>query len=86
MTRLISASTLLVIASLISGPLLAAQPLVDGDWIEGNLGKPDVVVLDIRNKIDKGSREVYEKAHIPGAIYSNYLRGSYIKEGEHAES
>ncbi|NCF83735.1 MAG: sulfurtransferase, partial [Proteobacteria bacterium] len=77
MSRLVSTSALLIIASLASGPLFAAQPLVDGDWIEGNLGKPDVVVLDIRNKIDKGSREVYEKAHIPGAIYSNYLEDSW---------
>jgi thiosulfate/3-mercaptopyruvate sulfurtransferase len=77
MSRLVSTSALLIIASLASGPLFAAQPLVDGDWIEGNLGKPDVVVLDIRNKIDKGSREVYEKAHIPGAIYSNYLEDGW---------
>lgn len=73
MNRTISTPTLLILASLFSGPLFAAQPLVDGDWIEGNLGKPDVVVLDIRNKIDKGSKEIYEQGHIPGAIYSDYL-------------
>jgi len=72
MSRPLSASLLLLIASLASGTLFAAQPLVDGDWLENNLNKSDVVVLDIRNKIDKGSREIYEKGHIPGAIYSNY--------------
>jgi thiosulfate/3-mercaptopyruvate sulfurtransferase len=38
------------------------------------------VILDIRNKIDKGSREVYEKGHIPAAIYSNYLEDSWRKK------
>lgn len=73
MSRLISTSILLLVTSLTSGPLFAAQPLVDGDWVEGSLGKSDVVVLDVRNKIDKGSKEIYEKGHIPGAIYSDYL-------------
>jgi thiosulfate/3-mercaptopyruvate sulfurtransferase len=73
MSRLISTSILLLVTSLATAPLLAAQPLVDGDWVAGNLGKSDIVVLDIRNKIDKGSKEVYEQGHIPGAIYSNYL-------------
>jgi thiosulfate/3-mercaptopyruvate sulfurtransferase len=77
MSRLISISTLLLVAGLASGPLFAAQPLVDGDWVAGNLGKSDVVVLDVRNKIDKGSKEVYEKGHIPGAIYSNYLEDGW---------
>jgi thiosulfate/3-mercaptopyruvate sulfurtransferase len=80
MSRFISASALLLISSLLSGPLFAAQPLVDGDWIEGNLGKSDVVILDIRNKIDKGSKEVYEKGHVPGAIYSNYLEDGWRTE------
>ena len=77
MSRLISLSILLLATSLTCGAVLAAQPLVDGDWVEGNLGKSDVVILDIRNKIDKGSREVYEKGHIPGAIYSNYLEDGW---------
>ena len=80
MNRLVSISALLLITSLTSGSLFAAQPLVDGDWIEGQLGKSNVVVLDIRNKIDKGSREVYEKGHIPGAIYSNYLEDGWRKK------
>ena len=77
MSRLISRLILLLVASLTSGPLLAAQPLVDGDWVEGNLGKSHVVVLDVRNKIDKGSKELYEKGHVPGAIYSNYLEDGW---------
>ena len=77
MRRLVSISLFLLFASLASGSLLAAQPLVDGDWIEGNLGKSNVVILDIRNKIDKGSREVYETGHIPAAIYSNYLEDGW---------
>jgi len=30
--------------------------------------RPDLVVLDIRNRIDGGSREVFEAGHIPGAL------------------
>lgn len=77
MSRLISVSILLLATSLASGALLAALPLVDGDWAAENLGKSDVVVLDVRNKIDKGSKEVYESGHVPGAIYSNYLEDGW---------
>ena len=77
MTRLIYSSIFLLIASFTGGSLLAAQPLVDGHWVEGNLNKSDVVILDVRNKIDKGSREVYEKGHVPSAIYSNYLEDGW---------
>lgn len=73
MSRLISTLLVILAASFPIGSLLAAEPLVDGDWIEANLGNANVVILDVRNKIDKGSKEVYEKGHVPGAIYSNYL-------------
>ncbi len=83
MKRLISAYIVLIAASLVSGPLLAAQPLVDGSWLESNLGKSDVVILDIRNKIDNGSKEVYQAGHIPGAIYSNYIEDGWrAKKGD----
>jgi thiosulfate/3-mercaptopyruvate sulfurtransferase len=47
--------------------------LVDANWLEGQLGQPGLVVLDIRNKIDGGSRQVFEAGHIPGSVYSDYL-------------
>jgi thiosulfate/3-mercaptopyruvate sulfurtransferase len=50
----------------------SAAPLVDAAWLQANLKAPNLVVLDIRNKIDGGSREVFEAGHIPGAVYSDY--------------
>lgn len=69
------AGLLLVVA----GPA-AASPLVDAAWLQSRLGSKDLVVLDIRNKIDGGSREVFEAGHIPGAVYSNYLTDGWRVE------
>ncbi len=55
----------------------SAAPLVDAAWLEANLKTPNLVVLDIRNSIDGGSREVFEAGHIPGAVYSNYGTGGW---------
>ena len=51
----------------------ATEPLVGGDWLEPRLDDERVVVLDVRNRIDGGSREVYAAGHVPGAVYSDYL-------------
>ena len=64
---------------LVGGPA-AASPLVDAEWLQSKLGSKDLVVLDIRNKIDGGSREVFEAGHIPGAVYSNYLTDGWRVE------
>ncbi len=50
------------------------QPLVDADWLQANLDRPRLVVLDICNGIDGGSREAFKAGHIPGSVYSDYLR------------
>jgi len=55
----------------------SAAPLVDAAWLQDRLGRPDLVILDIRNKIDGGSREVFEAGHIPGAVYSDYGTGGW---------
>ena len=52
---------------------LAAGPLVAPDWLAENLEHSDLAVLDIRNRIDGGSAEVFAAGHVPGAVYSNYL-------------
>lgn len=48
------------------------QPLVSAEWLHGNLEREGLVVLDIRNAIDGGTRETFEQGHIPGAVYSSY--------------
>lgn len=58
----------------------AGQPLVDAEWLQANLGKPGLVVLDIRNGIDGGSREVFAAGHVPGAVYSDYLADGWRVE------
>ncbi len=54
-----------------------AQPLVDTVWLATNLDQPNLVVLDIRNRIDGGSAEVFAEGHVPGAVYSNYLEDGW---------
>ena len=59
----------------LTGPASASEltPLVDVDWVKANADREDVVLLDIRNKIDGGSAETFAKGHIPGSVHSDYL-------------
>ena len=57
-----------------------AEPLVRADWLQDEIGGEDLVVLDIRNKIDGGSAEAFAEGHIPGAVYSNYLQDGWRVE------
>lgn len=59
------------------------QPLVTGQWLHDNLDRDDLVVLDIRNRIDGGNRETFEAGHIPGAVYSSYTDDGWrVKRGD----
>ena len=55
----------------------AAEPLISVDWLKSNLSNEKLIVLDIRNKIDSGSKDVFEVSHIPTAVYSNYLEDGW---------
>ena len=55
----------------------AAEPLVSVDWLKSNLSNEKLIVLDIRNKIDGGSKDAFEVSHIPTAVYSNYLEDGW---------
>ncbi|MEM7224945.1 MAG: sulfurtransferase [Pseudomonadota bacterium] len=55
----------------------AATPLVDVDWLKENAQRPEVVILDVRNKLGGGSKDAYLAGHIPGAVYSDYLRDGW---------
>lgn len=47
--------------------------LVDANWLNQNLGKDQLVVLDVRSGIDNGGdRSSFQQAHIPGSRYSSY--------------
>ena len=67
------------IAVIIAFPVSAEEltPLVDVDWVKANGDREDVVLLDVRNKIDGGSAKTFAAGHIPGAVYSNYLEAGW---------
>lgn len=72
MVRILTVALVLVFAG---GRALAADmtPLVDADWLDRHLDDSNLVVLDVRSGIDNGGdRSSFEKAHIPGSIYSSY--------------
>jgi thiosulfate/3-mercaptopyruvate sulfurtransferase len=51
---------------------VANGPLVDVAWLKGSLGKPGVVILDIRS-----TPAHYLAGHIPGAVYSDYAKAGW---------
>lgn len=57
-----------------SGLAQDVRPLVDAAWLKTNLGKAGIVVLSARQGVTKA---VYERAHIPGAVYTDYARGGW---------
>lgn len=54
-----------------------ATPLVSPQWLKQQLGNPAIVVLDIRSSIDGGGEAAYLKAHIPGALHSDYDKAGW---------
>lgn len=65
-----------------AGVAAAAKPLVSAEWLHQHHDAPGVVVLDVRNAIDGGSRAAFEAGHVPGAVYSNYLEAGWRTERE----
>jgi len=64
------------------GAVQAAQPLVDSEWVKANSGKPGVVFLDVRGRLAGKSKSDYLRAHIPSAVYTNYLKDGWrVKDG-----
>jgi thiosulfate/3-mercaptopyruvate sulfurtransferase len=55
----------------------AVTPLVSPQWLNDRLGDPAILVLDIRSAIDGGGDEAYLKAHIPGAVHSEYDKAGW---------
>ena len=66
------------VLALVIAPMVAfASPLVSPAWLSEKLDEDKVVVIDLRNKIDKGSYETFLEGHIPGAIHSDYLKDGW---------
>lgn len=52
-------------------------PLVSVSWLKAHRSDPAVVVLDVRSAIDGGGAAAYAKAHIPGAVHSDYDKAGW---------
>ena len=66
------------VLALVIAPIVAsASPLVSPAWLSEKLDDSKVVVIDLRNKIDKGSYKTFLEGHIPGAIHSDYLKDGW---------
>ena len=66
------------VLALVIAPMVAfASPLVSPAWLSENLDDSKLVIIDLRNKIDKGSYETFLEEHIPGAIHSDYLKDGW---------
>ena len=57
--------------------MAAASPLVDVAWVKANIGKPGVVFLDVRGRLAGKSKADYLRGHIPGAVWTNYLKDGW---------
>lgn len=55
----------------------AVEPLVSPLWLHEHLTDPAIVVLDVRSAIDGGGEAAYLKAHIPGAVHSDYDKAGW---------
>lgn len=76
MIRRVTALAVLGLAAF-STSAFAADPLVDVDWVKANIGKPNVVFLDVRGKLAGKSKADYLRGHIPGAVWTNYLKDGW---------
>ena len=50
----------------------ASNALVSTTWLEENLTRDDIIIIDTRSKMSKSGKHDYLKGHIPGAIWSEY--------------
>ena len=55
----------------------AAEPLVSAQWLKDHQSDPAIVVLDVRSSVDGGGAEAYARAHIPGAVHSDYDKAGW---------
>ncbi|QOR39796.1 sulfurtransferase [Billgrantia diversa] len=76
---LIVAAGALAIAG--SAQAMHPSPLVDAEWLDGQLDSKNLVVLDVRSTIDDGGdRADFEAGRIPDSRYSNYAEDGWREE------
>ena len=62
-----NALLLVLVLSTLAVPAMAAPVLVDTKWLAGNMGKQNIVVVDMA-----ADETQYDRFHLPGAIYMPY--------------
>ena len=80
--KLLAAITLSASLGAASLAANAADPLVDVEWVKANLDNPEVVFLDVRGRIAGKSKTDYLRAHIPGAVYTAYMKDGWRSKDE----
>ena len=55
----------------------STQPLVEADWLSRNLDSKNVVLIDLRNKLDQCGFKTFLEGHIPTSIHSDYLNDGW---------
>ena len=55
----------------------AAPALVDAAWLEANLGRGDLVILDVRSADEDEKVTPYAQGHIQGAVDADYVRSGW---------
>lgn len=61
----------------VSAGVAKAEPLVSADWLASNLNNDKLVIIDLRNKLDKGGYKTFLEGHIPGSVHSDYLTAGW---------
>lgn len=57
------------------------RPLIAPEELAAEIGRPGLVVLDIRSAVDGGGRAAYEAGHIPGAVHTDYVAAGWRMKG-----
>ncbi len=73
-----AAAAVLALAAPALAERLTDQPLVDSAWLQSHLGNESLVILDVRDAVEKVY--AYDDAHIPGAIKAPYSTSGWREE------
>lgn len=76
LSRLAAGLTLMLVVCLAPIDARAADPLVTVNWLKSNLGKPGMVILDVRSGAGV-TKDVWLKGHIPGAVFTDYAKAGW---------
>lgn len=71
-------ASLALALSILAAPALAAEPLVNAEWVKANGGNENVVILDIRDKV--AETDLGDKPYIDGAVVAPYSTAGWRTE------